>query len=93
MRFTKERIKHLSSVLVSRLQEEGFLEVSGSEDVLLQSLETAIWQELTVEDRLNAEVREILQQYQSEFDEGRADYQKTFSMIKNKLVRERCLIL
>jgi len=46
-----------------------------------------------VEDRLNAEVRKILKQYDAEFDSGRADYQKMFVMVKSKLVKERSIIL
>jgi hypothetical protein len=46
-----------------------------------------------VEDRLNADVREMLKQFDQEFAAGRADYQKMFSMVKQKLIKERGLIL
>ena len=48
---------------------------------------------LIVEDRLNAEVRKMLKQYDAEFDSGRADYQKMFVMVKSKLVKERSIVL
>ncbi len=93
MRITKERIRHIAITVASRLQDQGLLEVTGSEETLIQALDKAIRDELSVEDRLNAEVRNLLQQYQAEFEKGQADYQKMFTMIKSKLVKERDLVL
>ncbi len=93
MRITKERIRHIATTVASRLQDQGLLEVTGSEETLIQALDKAIRDELSVEDRLNAEVRNLLQQYQAEFEKGQADYQKMFTMVKGKLVKERGLVL
>ena len=93
MRLTKERIHHLASTVVKRLGEHKLLEVTGSGESLVRTVETAITEELNVEDRLNAEVREMLKQFESEFSKGQADYQKMFTMVKQKLVRERGIIL
>lgn len=49
--------------------------------------------ELAVEDRLNDEVREILRRHESEIDRGRLDYRRLFELTKQKLVKERNLIL
>ncbi len=93
MRITKERIKHIATTVASRLQDQGLLEVTGSEETLIQALDKAIRDELSVEDRLNVEVRDLLKQYEAEFEKGRADYQKMFTMVKGKLVKERGLVL
>ncbi len=93
MRITKERIRHIATTVASRLQDQGLLEVTGSEETLIRALDKAIRDELSVEDRLNVEVRNLLQQYQAEFEKGRADYQKMFTMVKGKLVKERGLVL
>ncbi len=93
MRITKERIRHIATTVASRLQDQGLLEVTGSEETLIQALDKAIRDELSVEDRLNVEVRNLLQQYEAEFEKGRADYQKMFTMVKGKLVKERGLVL
>ena len=60
---------------------------------MVQQLEAAITTELHVEDQLNTEVRDMLKQYEREFSEGRADYQKMFSMVKKKLINERDIVL
>jgi hypothetical protein len=50
-------------------------------------------EELGVEDRLNAEVRRLMEPYEDQIEQGHVDYQKMFTMIKQKLVRERGIIL
>lgn len=93
MRLTKERVRHMAGSLSSRLQEQEHLELVSSPKALVEELDRAITDELTVEDRLNAEVRELMKTYEEEIDRGRLDYQKMFTMIKNKLAKERELIL
>ena len=60
---------------------------------LVEVLDRAITEELSVEDRLNAEIRKLMQTYEAEIERGQVDYQKMFSMIKKKLVQEREIIL
>ena len=93
MRLTKERVLSIATTTIGRLRDQNLLEVTGSTDNLTRALDHAITQELTVEDRLNTEVREILKKFEAEFEKGQADYQKMFTMVKQKLVRERGLIL
>ncbi|MFQ5932120.1 MAG: DUF507 family protein [Nitrospiraceae bacterium] len=93
MKLTKERVRHMAESFSSRLQEQEYLEMVGSPTALVEELDRAITEELTVEDRLNAEVRELMKTYEDEIERGRLDYQKMFTMIKNKLAKERGLIL
>ncbi len=93
MRVTEERIQSLATAVVERLQEQGLLEVAGSKERLIDAVRKAITDELFVEDRLHAEIRALLKQYDAEFQSGRSDYQKMFAMVKNKLVKERELVL
>jgi len=93
MRLNKERIQSIAATTVGRLRNQGLLEITGSADNLTRSLDHAITEELALEDRLNTEIREILKKFESDFEKGRADYQKMFTMVKQKLVRERGLIL
>ena len=93
MRLNKVRVHHMAASVIERLQASGFLEIQGKPEVLIRQLESSILSELQVEDRLNAEVREMLKQFDREFAEGRADYQKMFTMVKQKLIKERGVIL
>ncbi|MCA9462014.1 MAG: DUF507 family protein [Nitrospira sp.] len=93
MRLSKERVHHMAAVLAERLSSKGLFRLQGKFEALVQFLEGAITQELQAEDRLNAEVRDMLKQFEKEFAQGRADYQKMFSMVKQKLIKERGLVL
>ncbi len=93
MRLNTIRIQQMAAAVVERLEAQGLLQIQGKTDLVVQQLETAITRELQVEDRLNADVRELLKQFDQEFAAGRADYQKMFSMVKQKLIKERGLIL
>jgi hypothetical protein len=93
MRLNKIRVHHMAVSIIERLQSSGLLQIQGKPEVVVQKLESAILSELQVEDRLNADVREMLKQFEREFAEGRADYQKMFTMVKQKLIKERGVIL
>lgn len=93
MRLSKERVRHLTETLATRLQQEGHVEMIGDRKALVEALQHAVTEELSLEDRLNAEVRQLLKAYEQQIEQGQVDYQKMFVMIKQKLVRERGLIL
>lgn len=83
----------MAEVLASHLHQEGHLELLGPQNALVEALERAMTEELSVEDRLNVEIRGLMKAYEAEIERGHVDYQKMFVMIKNKLVKERGLIL
>ena len=93
MKLAKERVASLSKILVETLLKEGLIASSSKKELLIGKVESVILDDLQVEDRLNAEVREILKGYEKEIDQGNVDYQKMFQMVKQKLVRERGIIL
>ncbi|GJL52113.1 MAG: hypothetical protein NPIRA01_33400 [Nitrospirales bacterium] len=93
MRLNQERVHTIAFKILQRLQSQKHLDGIGPSESLVRALEHAITEELTVEDRLNAEVRELLKKFDAEFQSGKADYQKMFTMVKQKLVRERSIVL
>jgi uncharacterized protein len=93
MRLSKERVRHLADSLMGHLQRHDDLELVGDRKAVIEALDQAITHELSVEDRLNAEVRQLLKAYDQQIEQGQVDYQKMFQMVKQKLVRERGIIL
>jgi hypothetical protein len=83
----------MAESVATRLQQEGHVELVGDRKALVEALNQAVTEELSIEDRLNAEVRQLLKTYEQQIEQGQVDYQKMFLMIKQKLVRERGLIL
>ncbi|RMD78461.1 MAG: DUF507 family protein, partial [Chloroflexi bacterium] len=49
--------------------------------------------ELEVEDRLNAEVHQMLQAYKYEITHGRLDYDTLFRRLRQRLIAERKIVL
>ena len=93
MRLSKERVRHMAESLAGHLHQEGHVELIGDRKTFVAVLDQAITDELSVEDRLNTEVRQMLKAYDKQIEHGQVDYQKMFQMVKQKLVRERGLIL
>ncbi len=93
MKLSREQITHMAESLALHLLGEGQLELVGARQALVETLGQAITDELQVEDRLNDEVRQLMKRYEAEIERDHADYQKMFTMIKSRLVKERGLIL
>ena len=58
-----------------------------------EKLFEALNTEVTIEERLNEEVRTVLNEYGNQMRDSGASYQEMFKLIKKKLVRERKIIL
>jgi uncharacterized protein len=93
MRLSKERIRHISESLVTRLQQEEQVAIVGDRKAFVERIDHAIVEELSIEDRLNTEVRQLLKAYEQDIEQGHVDYQRMFTMVKKKLVQERGIIL
>ena len=92
MALRKEFIRLLATKVVVELIEMEMIEIPEGFDLterVLQVMET----ELTVEDKINDEVRTLLNQYNDHMRQNGISYQEMFKLIKNKLVRERKVIL
>jgi len=83
----------MAEAVVARLIQEGHIALAGTPKGLVDALDQAVTDELSVEDRLNSEVRQLLKAYEHQIEAGQVDYQKMFTMIKQKLVRERGIVL
>lgn len=83
----------MAETLAGRLVQEGHVALTGAQKAFIESLDQVVTDELSIEDRLNSEVRQLLKAYERQIETGQVDYQKMFTMIKQKLVRERGIIL
>ena len=92
MPFRIEFVEYLTDKIIEGLIEREFIEIP--EDVSIrETILEAVNDEVTVEDRLNDEVRQILNEYGNQMRDSGASYQETFKLIKRKLVRERKLVI
>jgi hypothetical protein len=93
MRIPKTWVPILSKKIVDNITAKGLVKPAVSEGKLLSEVSEIVLEELTVEDRLNEEVREMLKGHAPEIEKGRLDYRRLFDLTKQKLVKERNLIL
>ena len=92
MPLRKEFVRLLSIKVVEELQKQEMIEIPQDLD-LAEQLFQVMDAEVNLEDKINEEVRQLLTQYQDQMRQSGASYQEMFKLIKNKLVRERKLVL
>ncbi len=93
MRIPKTWVPLLTKKIVDSILSKDLVKPLVPQERLLSETEEIVLDELAVEDRLNDEVREILKTYASEIEKGRMDYRRLFDLTKQKLVKERNLVL
>jgi hypothetical protein len=92
MLFSKEYVGYLAKQLTKKLASGEFIEVSNAAAVT-ERVNQAMTDELAVEDRINDEVRAIIEAYSDEMRKSGANYQEMFKRIKNELVRKYKAVL
>ncbi|HEV3253073.1 MAG TPA: DUF507 family protein [Candidatus Acidoferrales bacterium] len=92
MLLSRDYVGYMAKELVKRLVESKMIETKNA-DALTQRVRQNMAEELTIEDRLNEEVREILSRYSDEMRRTGASYQEMYKKVKGQLARERKLIL
>jgi hypothetical protein len=92
MLIARDYVGHMASEIVKRLLEGNQIETKAPEAVVLR-VRQKMMEELTVEDRLNDEVREILTQHQDEMRRTGVSYQEMYKKVKGQLARDRKLVL
>jgi len=92
MGLRREYVRLLSTKIAEDLVKQQMIEVPEDLD-LAEQLYQVMDAEINLEDRLNEEVRLLLNQYQDQMRQSGASYQEMLNLIKNKLVRERKLVL
>ncbi len=92
MHFSKEYVGYLAREVTNKLVEGEFIETPDKAAVT-QRINAVLLEELTLEDRINDEVRIILDTYADEMQRSGANYQEMFKKIKNELVRKYKAVL
>jgi len=93
MRLKKEIVERISKKMVRSLIENNYIIWDERPEKLEAIIEEIITDDLMVEDRLNEEVKMLLESRTKDYERDMMDYGRVFQMVKSKLVRERGLIL
>jgi hypothetical protein len=92
MLLSRDYVGYMAKEVVKRLAAQKMIEIKNMES-LTQQVRQVMSDEVTVEDRVNEEVREILAKYSDEMKRTGVSYQEMFKKVKGQLARERKLIL
>lgn len=92
MQFPREYVAYMAKQVLKRLTTAGLIQYDQPDYVNEVMIEVLV-DELSVEDRINDEVRQILEQHGNEMKQLGASYEDAFKAIKKQLVRERKVIL
>ncbi len=92
MLLSRDYVGYMAKEIVKRLVAGKMVETKDSE-ALTQQVRQVMAEEVTIEDRINEEVREILARYSDEMKRTGVSYQDMFKKVKGQLARERKLIL
>ena len=92
MRLNKNQIEHMAFIIVRNLLKEEKI-IADSKNDLISDITNLITEEFQNEDKLDQEVREILNQHMEKIRKENIEYQTMFRMIKTKLAKERNIVL
>ncbi|NKB90073.1 MAG: DUF507 family protein [Acidobacteria bacterium] len=92
MRLSPEHIEVIAYRVVHDLDRDGLVSAADKAD-LETALNAVITDELSLEDQLNDEVREIMRAYDDQIRRADVEFHDMFKVIKAKLARERNIII
>ena len=92
MIFSREYVGYLARQVVRRLQANHFIQTAEPEKVTEQ-VQVSMIDELSLEDRINDEVRVILEAYSDEMRQSAANYAEMFKKVKVELVKKYKAVL
>ena len=92
MRLSPDEIQFISRKIVKSLVAAGRLEVD-DEGRVIEGIARVIVDELSVEDRLNEEAREVLAQHMTHMERSDITYSEMFKKVKRELARKKGIVL
>ena len=93
MKLSHDKIESLSAALIDQLAEIDGVMFKSDDAQLRIAAQQIIADELLIEERLDAEIHKLLQAYKYEITMGRMSYDELFKKTKQKLVRDRKIVL
>jgi hypothetical protein len=92
MQFQREYVAYMAKQVLKRLSDDGLITYD-QPDYVTEVINQVMLEELSLEDRINDEVRKILEQHGNEMKELGATFEDAFKAIKRELVRQRKVVL
>lgn len=92
MLINRDFVGYMAAEVIKKLSEGELVEVKDAA-ALTQRVRQAMMDEITVEDRISEEARQILIQHQDQMRSTGVSYQEMFKKVKSQLARDKKLVL
>lgn len=92
MLINRDLVTYMAADIVKKLAEGELIEVKNTAAVT-QRVRHAMVEEITIEDRISEEARQILIEHQEQMRNSGISYQDMFKKVKAQLARDRKLVL
>lgn len=86
-------IQHLASAIANNLESKGMVEYDVAKTAIVEKINDVITRNMLEEDKLNKDVEKMLAAHEAEIAKGNMDYRKVFELTKQKLAKERGIVL
>jgi hypothetical protein len=86
-------IKYLSDAIAANLETKGLVDYEVPRDAISAKIAEVITADMQAEDKLNKDVEKILSAHEAEIAKENMDYRKVFDLTKQKLAKDRGIVL
>ncbi len=93
MRLSKTLIDHIAAAIAANLETKKMAAYTVPRASVAARINEAINANMAAEERLNADVEKLLAGHESEIARGGMDRRKVFELTKQKLAKERGIVL
>ena len=93
MRLSKDMIKYLSDAIAVNLETRGLVEYEVPREAISAKIAEVITADMLAEEKLNKDVEKILAAHEAEIAKENMDYRKVFELTKQKLAKDRGIVL
>jgi hypothetical protein len=93
MRLKREHIQTIAEAMVASLDAKKLVAFERPRTDVVKAIVEVITKDLTAEDQLNRDVEKVLTAYEAEISKGNMDYRKVFELTKQKMAKERGMVI
>ncbi len=93
MRLSREMIKHIADAIAMNLETKGMVAYDVPKEAISKIIAETITADMIAEDKLNEEVKKLLAAHEDAIFKGQMDYRKVFELTKQKLAKERGMVI
>jgi hypothetical protein len=93
MRLTKDLIQHIATAIAANLESKGAVKYDVSKEAIASKIADVITADMMAEEKLNKDVEKLLSAHEDEIARGQMDYRKVFELTKQKLAKDRGIVL